>query len=182
MRILAASAGTIVLVRDRRGSSNDPPPEAFPRSRRFLGIRGFLQCFKGLLRCLFVLWLLVQSVRAQGAVEEFGLVPYGASGWFSGLVVTVQESEGLSVAALLNGREGCDGSVLWEISKAFVLIGIWETGRWECVKHASVGNQVSRLPRLFCLKKNPRGFWCRSRVGDFLFIWLSGFLYSRSNP
>ena len=115
--------------RDSPGSSTDPPPASARRWRGVRGLQGFFEGGRGLLWSLFVLWFLVQGVRAQAAVDEFGIVLRDPQGLSScrGLAVQVQECSG--VAALPNGREGCDGSVFWKVCKAVILIGTWEIGR-----------------------------------------------------
>ena len=98
------------------GSSSDTPQEVFRGRRRFRGLWGFLEGIRGILWSVFVLWFLVQGVQAQAEGE--------------GLQVVLRDSSARPEnAVLLTGWDGCDGSVLWEVAKVIVLIGIWETGR-----------------------------------------------------
>ena len=74
------------------------------------------------------MWVLVQSVRAEVAVEDSRLVVWvpevrgGSFGWVEGCRANPEE------VALLNGPR-CDGSYLWEGFKALCLIGTWEAAR-----------------------------------------------------
>ncbi|CAE7594279.1 RE2 [Symbiodinium sp. CCMP2592] len=112
------------------GSSSDPPPVIRARSRLRRGVQGIIAGLRGILWSLFLMWFLVQGVRAQEVPENLLIVwpgPPVASGCAAGTSVA---SADLSDAASLGWSSDCDGSTLWEILKGVLLLVTWEVGRW----------------------------------------------------
>ena len=68
-------------------------------------------------------------MRAQAEGEGLQVVLRDASELSSCAELGLPRRARPENAVLLTGWDGCDGSVLWEVAKVIVLIGIWETGR-----------------------------------------------------
>ena len=118
------------------GSSSDTPQEVVQGRWRFRGLRGFLEGIRGILWSLFVLWFLVQGVRAQAEGEGLQVVLRDSSELYSCAELGWPRRAKPENAVLLTGWDSCDGSVLWEVVKMIVLIWIWETGRC-CIRGRS---------------------------------------------
>ena len=107
------------------GSSTDPPCQVGIRGRFFKGLWRLVEGCRGILWSLIVLWILVQSVRAQEfpvVLHEFPVASVCDSPSSLSLVNSGE-------AANPRSRSGCDGSTMWEIFKVLFWIGTWEVGR-----------------------------------------------------
>ena len=112
------------------GSSTDPPWVVLSLTRLGKGLGVLTGCFRREMWFVVLFWVLVQGARAHEGDEAGPLVLRVASDEDRCQDLTVPDHADTGDAALFETGTGCDGSALWEIAKACVLIGTWEIGCW----------------------------------------------------
>ena len=99
-------------------SSVDPPTVVRPRLRLKSGVVGLTRVLRGVFWMFLFFWVGIQSARAQEGKEGQSVVLWEPSeGCCAGLSVQVSAERGSAV--LSETGTGCDGTVLWELAKAF---------------------------------------------------------------
>ena len=158
-------------------SSGDSPMLVLPRYGLRKGVLGLIGVFRKVLKVVVVLWVCVQGARAQeegeGQVVPWEPLETDHCRDLSGQV-SVQGRD----AALSEISTGCDGSVMWEVAKALLLIGTWEVVRRVfagIMRCRRVGVEVSCQTHEMNIVPMPLAESVPSRDNILFALWVAGF-------
>ena len=164
-------------VTESSSSSGDFPMLVLPRYGLRKGVLGLIGVFWKVLKVVVLLWVCVQGARAQEEGEG-QVVPWEPLEADHCLDLSGQVSVQSRDAALPEIGSGCDGSVMWEVAKALLLIGTWEIVRRVfagMIRCRRVGVEVSCQTHEMNIVPMPLAESVPSRDNILFALWVAGF-------